>query len=355
MSTIDQGARLRRLVITTAVCGLLLGAVPVAAITAPSAATVLDLPYGEATGQVGFLPAGALDPSSHPLGPAHFQMTEDGSIWVLDTVNARILEFRGGEQVSSISADVFQRFPDLFGVTRSAVFLAKQGRRDDMPAGFLWRYDRAEQTSRVIDLDLPDGRRFLPMRTLPLGSSGSGLLICGSTYPNLKDAAIAIDEKGSISSVSEGDCGATPYMAAADGTVWRVILDGEQLEAATPVVAQRWSASERRWTSAFSALLPRRPELSSQRQNARIVSLGVDARDRIAVALFEGKNPGSVRFLRLSTSGELLAAITMEELGKQPSPVYDFFPSEAFQLLSDGSILTRYATADRYCILQITF
>ena len=345
-------------------------AAPRATAAAPSVSTLLDLSYGDGRDEVGALEAHELDPSSPPLSPAMCRMMQDGTIWVLDTVNARILEFRGGQQVACISTASFQKIPHYFGVTRSAVFLAKQGRRDDMPAGFLWRYDRADQTSRVIDLDLPDGRRFSPMSVAPLGSSGTQLLVCGSTYPDLKDAAVAIDEGGSISFVREGEHGSIPFMAAADGTVWQMISAAEQQENSVPVLVEQWQPVDgswpvlieqwqpldRSWTSVCSTSLPGRQLPSADAAHILLMPLGVDEQQRITVALYEGR-PSSLRFIRVSPSGEILAAVGLEDFGfVDPQPPGRPVPRPApIQLLPDGSILAQYASPDRYRIIRITF
>jgi hypothetical protein len=333
---------------------------------APSLSVLLELPYGDGPGQVGVLEKGALHPGSLAVFPAMCQMTGDGSIWVLDTVNARVLEFRDGKQVSYISTASFHKRPHYFGVTRSALFLAKQGRRDDMPAGFLWRYDRADQTCRVVNLDLPDGRRFSPMKVTPLGSAGTQLLIWGGTYPDLKDAAVAIDEEGSISLVSEREHGPTPFMAAADGTIWQMIPAREhQGESAAvlveqwqpvdgrwPVLIKQWQPAKGSWTSVCSTSLPARQLPAAEAAHVGLTPLGVDEQQRITVALYEGR-PSSLRFIRLSPSGEILAAVGLQDFGfvdplavHQPGPV---------QLLPDGSILAQYATPERYQILRISF
>jgi hypothetical protein len=337
---------------------------------APGMSMLLELSYGDGPAQVGALEAGELDPGSWPVSPAMCQMTGDASIWVLDSANARVLEFRGGEQVGCISTASFQRIPDDFGVTPSAVFLAKQGARDDMPAGFLWRYDRADQTSRVIDLELPDGRRFLPMRVAPLGSAGTQLLMCGSTYPDLKHAAVAIDEQGSITLVSEGEHGSIPFMAAADGSVWQIISareDGAEsvpvlveqwrpVDGSWPVLLEQWQPADSSWTSVCSTSLPGRRLPSGEAERILLMPLGVDEQERITAAVYEGR-PSSLRFLRLSRSGEILAAVGLADFGfVDPQAPGRVVPRpEPVQLLPDGSILAQYASPERYSIIRLTF
>jgi len=320
----------------------------------PSVSTLLDVSYGKGPAQVGALRARELDPSSPPLCPAMFQMTHDGSLWVLDSVNARILEFRDGKQVACTAAGGPRKIPNLFGVTRRAVFVGGTERRDDMPAGLLWRYDRVRQTSEAVDLDLPEGRRFTPIGIVPLGSTESQLLIYGSSHPDNESAAVAIDEKGSIKSVCQSAGAVLQYMAAADGSIWRVSPGGEQQADHVPILIQRRQAADKVWESISSASIPRRPLLSAQRKQARLRPLGVDSEGRVAVALFEGR-PASVRFVRLSISGEILSAVTLEELGMAPAPLYSFFAAEHYQLLPDGSVLAQYATPERYRIIRVVF
>lgn len=343
--------QLRRVLVTSVallIAGILCS--PSASAATPVVGTVLEVPYGKGAGEVGALSAGELDPSSPPMCPAMFQMTQDGAIWVLDTVNARILEFRDGQQVASIDVSDFSEGPDYFGVTAGAVFVLKQAQRDDMPAGLVLRFDRLTSATATLSLDLPDGRRFLPLGVMPLGTSETQLIVHGSTWPDPHGATVAIGQDGKTVWVEENKTG----MPGADGAVWLLKRDGKETDSQLPVFIEKYDMVTEEWRSVASAILPKRPELAGQRGQALLLPLGVDASGVAAVVLFEG-SPLSPRVLRISTATGAVQALTLEDLGWDSAPLTRFFASEHYRLLPDGSILAQYATPQRYSIIRLTF
>ena len=65
------------------------------------------------------------------------------------------------------------------------------------------------------------------------------------------------------------------------------------------------------WISVCSTSLPARQlPVAELAAHVGLIPLGVDERQRIAVALYEGR-PSSLRFIRLSPSGEVLAATAL--------------------------------------------
>jgi hypothetical protein len=334
--------------------GLLVATSAGDALAVPRVEVVLSLSYGSGPGQVGATKSGEPVPEAFPQCPEMFWMTQDGLIWVLDTVNSRLLAFRDGKQSIEISTREVEKRPRFFGVTRGAVFLV-QGVNVDGPKCRLVRIDRASLQTSTGDLRLPDGRRFLPQKVMPLGQADEMLLISGCTYPSEEGGSVVVDSDGKLVSVQldGGHTYGSNHMPAADGGVWRMArLDlDEQTE--VPVTLERYGAETEAWTMAFSGAFPRRPELSAQRKRAMSTPLGIDTAGAAVVVLFEGR-PLSPRFLRLSPSGEA-AAVTLEELGMDSAPLGTFFPSQHFQLLPDGSILAQYTTPDQYRIIQLTF
>jgi len=269
--------------------------------TAPSVSVVLDLPYGNGSGEVGALKAGELDPSSPPMCAAMFQMTSDGRIWILDTVNGRILELADGKEVRSIDVSHFVKYPDYFGVTTSAVYVVAGKRRDDMPGAVLLRYDRERASSTTIDLDLPDGRRFSPLHVSPLGRDDAKLLLSGRTWPDSKMVTLVLDNQGKVSRVLH-DTDLFSLLPAPDGTVWGLHrADAEESDVALPLTVRQYEEGTETWRSIGTVILPKRAELAPQRPKAKLRALGLDSQDTAVVKLSEG-SPLQPRFVRFRTS-----------------------------------------------------
>lgn len=324
-----------------------------ASASVPSASYALVLPYGEGAGQVGVVSSGERDPNEPPLCPAMFQMARDGTLWVLDSINSRILAFNQGVQTRSTSLCDFAKTPQLFGVTRSAVLAFRQTKRNEMPAGSMFRFDLATQTEITLDLDLPDGRRSCPVAVSPLGAENARLLVSGKTWPDNKTVSVLLNEYGDVISVLE-DTGGFSLLPAADGSIWGLQGAGAETEAALPVTAKKYDLPRSTWQEVSSMVLPKRPELAAQRSEARLHSLGVDSRGIAAAVLFKGK-PGQPRFVRFPVSGGPPLAFTLEDIGLDSAPLTKHFANECYQLLPDGSILAQYAAPQRYQVLRISF
>ena len=319
----------------------------------PSASYALVLPYGAGTRAVGMVSSGERDPSEPPLCPAMFQMAHDGTLWVLDSINARILGFNEGVQTRSVSLTDFAKGPQLFGVTRSAVLAFRQSRRNDMPAGAMLRFDLATQTETTVDLDLPDGTPFSPWGVSPLGGENARLLVSGTTSPHNRTVSLVLDERGNVTGVMEDTSGFS-LLPGADGSVWGLQRADTETEAALPVTLKKYDFLRSAWQDVCSITLPKRAELAAQRAKVRLRSLGVDSRGIAAVVLFEGR-PGQPRFVRFPVPGGPAVAFTLEDLGLDSAPLTKHFANECYQLLPDGTILAQYATPERYQILRISF
>ncbi|MCJ7752566.1 MAG: hypothetical protein MUQ65_16000 [Armatimonadetes bacterium] len=283
-----------------------------------------------------------------------FQMAEDGSIWVLDSVNSRVIQFTNGKQVQSIDVSGFSRRPDYFGITTAAVFVFKQGQRDDMPSTVLLRYDRERASSTTIDLDLPDGRRFSPLHVSPLGRDNARLLLSGRTWPDSKMVTLVLDNQGEVSRVLH-DTDLFSLLPAPDGTVWEVHRsDAEESDTALPLTLRQYDEGTKAWRSMGTAILPKRAELAAQRPKAKLRALGLDSHGTAIVKLSEG-SPLQPRFMRISSTSGEVQAFTLEDLGFDSAPLTRFFASEYYQVLPGGSILAQYANSERYRILRISF
>jgi len=356
MRTVNSRTRpgVQAVIVLCAAVAVLLAPSGPAAFALPRVEVVLSLPYGSGPGQVGATKAGDPVPEATPECPAMFWMTQQGIIWVLDSVNSRVLAFRDGKQIVEICTRDVEKLPQLFGVTRGAVFVV-QIVNVNGPECRLVRYDPAGHQSTSSDLRLPDGRPFLPMKVMPLGREDETVLISGRTHPSEAGGSLVLDSDGKIVSVQveEGPSYGSTHMPAADGTVWRMVgLDLDE-ETEVPLTLERYDADTKAWTKVSSRALPRRPQLWAQRKQAFLAPLGVDADGAAAVVLSEG-TPLSPRFLRLGPSGEV-AALTLEDLGVDSAPLGTFFAPQHFQLLPDGSILAQYASPERYQVTRLVF
>jgi len=63
----------------------------------PRVEVVLDVAYGSGRAEVGVARSGNDCDCWVPVWPAMFQMTAYETLWVLDTVNSRVLAFRDGK------------------------------------------------------------------------------------------------------------------------------------------------------------------------------------------------------------------------------------------------------------------
>lgn len=320
----------------------------------PRAEVILDLPYGTGTGSVGATTAGQPVPSSPPYCPEMFQMTRDGTLWVLDTVNSRVLAFKDGEQSAEISTLAINKRPSLFGVTRDAVWVKKTTNlKDKGPMFSLLRCDRSSMEWKTIKLEMPDGVQFDPLEIMPLGTAETALLINGMQYManipgSIVNASMVLDQERNVVRVLQGG-GSIP---AADGSIWRFRSIDSSLPAELPFVLDKYNGQSNQWETVIDGALPRRAELSQLREKALTRPLGIDEQGRALVILYEGK-PLSQRFIRIASSGVVTNILALEELGLDSAPLGKYFVPEHYQLLPDGSVLAQYATPERYRIMRI--
>jgi hypothetical protein len=312
---------------------------------AATAVVVLDLPYGTGAASVGMTAADA-ETGTPPACPSMFQQTADGALWVLDTVNSRVLAFQNGKQVRAFSTAGEVARPELFGVTRSAAWVVK-------PAGGLVRYTRETGVPRAVDLALPEDRTLKPLWVRPLGSDESALLLYGSIWPGGQFASVVVDDSGEVQSV-RADQEALGHMPASDGTVHRFRVTDGTAPGELAFTLDGYDASAKTWSTKAAGALPRQVEKSAARAQAIPWPVGIDASGNTAIVLHEGR-PLSVRFLRLASSGQVVGDVTPEAAGLDPAPLTRYFPSEYYQALPDGSVLAAYASPERYQVVRLTF
>jgi len=309
---------------------------------------VLDLPYGSGSGSVGATKAGETGPGAPPKCPEMFQMTEDGTLWVLDTVNSRILAFSGGKQVMDLSTADLKKSPRLFGVTRNAIWVKNTVNVGSAPVFYLLRYDRETLECKAVNLRAADGTQFDPLRIIPLGTDETTLLINAVQSSDSSQTSIVLNQEGaSAQSQPDGDS-----IPGADGSVWRLKPLDDARPADFPFTIDRYDIEKKTSQPMIQGVLPRRTALSQQRENALVRALGIDGSGRAVAVLYEGR-PLSPRFFQIVASGEVLNAVTLEDLGFDSAPLGKYFATEHYQLLRDGSVLAQYATPDRYRIIRI--
>ncbi|HUV03858.1 MAG TPA: hypothetical protein VMX94_01985 [Armatimonadota bacterium] len=322
----------------------------------PRVDVVLDLPYGSGSGSVGATKVGEPDTSAPPYCPEMFQMTSDGTLWVLDTVNSRVLAFKDGKQSAEISTLELKKRPSLFGVTRDAVWIKKAANlKEKGPVFSLLRYDRISLAWETVKLELPGGAQLDPLRIMPLGAQETALLITGMQYPadipgSAVNASIVLDQKGNVVAVQQDGTS----IPAADASVWRFRATDTTLPAELPFVLDKYNSQSEKWETVAQGALPRRAELSRLREKALTLPVGMDEQGRAVVILFEGK-PLSQRFIRIAPSGAVANAVTLEELGYDSAPLGKYFAASHYQVLPDGSVLAQYANPERYRIIRIYF
>lgn len=327
----------------------------------PQVTVVLDVPYGSESESVGKIDLG--DPalgSGPPMCPQMFQMTNDGMLWVLDTVNSRVLAFKDGKQVDEVSTSEIKRWPNLFGVTKTAIWIKKTTRHPGTTSRFsLLRYDRADKKWRDVVLQLPDGLQLDPLRISTKGLNDTSLLLFGSLdygaksrsldTPESTYASIVINDDGKITRVDKGDI----VLPSADDDAWVLSVD-DNPKPTIPYTLKKYDPKAQTWNSILEDALPRRPELSGARKEAIVHPIALDSQLRIALVVSEGI-PLSQRFMRISITGNVLSATTLEDLGWESGPLSMYPTTANYQLLPDGSILAHYANKDRYRIIRITF
>ena len=313
----------------------------------PRAEFVLDLPYGTGQGCVGSTRAHEPDKSAPPMCPEMFQMTADGTLWVLDTVNSRVLSFKDGSQTAEISTLGFRKSPALFGVTGGAVFVARTA-GDNGPVGLLLRCARGSSARETVRLELADGTRFLPLRVMPLGAEGNALLLNGTRTSPEAGASAVVDDSGSVTRLVQDD----RCIPAPDGSVWRLRAIEDSQPSEVTFALEKYNTQTQVWDIRAQGSLPRRAELYAQRKRPNLRPIGVDQEGGAVAVLLEGK-PLSPRFIRVTPTGAVAAAVTLEDLGFDSKPLTRHFATEHYQLLADGSVLAQYATPERYRIIRI--
>ncbi len=317
---------------------------------------VLDLPYGSGRGEVGATRPGNDCDCWVPVWPAMFQMTPDGTLWVLDTVNSRVLAFRDGEQTAELSTLPQEKWPRLFGVTRDAIWIEHTVTRtkEHGPQFVLLRYDRRSAAWDTVSLKLPSGPQLSLSSISPLGRNDTSLLLTGVPYLGASygygtSAAAVMDQSGDLAVIDRQSAVVCP---AADGSLWRCKQVGSTQPAHVAVAVYRYDPARRTWEGVRRLNLPRRQELYEQRKSALAGLLGLDEQGRFIFSLSEGK-PSSRRYFVVSPSGSVAKSVTFEEL-KSASPELRAYSSWShLQFLPDGSILAQYASPERYRILRM--
>lgn len=352
------------LVVFLMVCGslsakLALCAAADGATTQSRVEVVLDLPYGSGSGSVGKVELG--DPrlgSGPPVVPRMFQMTTDGTLWVLDTVNSRVLAFKDSIQVVEVSTLGFQKWPSVFGVTRDAIWVANTVNvKGKGPVFSLYHYDQSGSTWETRNLEVQNGAQFYPLKIRPFGTDDT-LLIDGSLYgggtssepQGATYASIVLNGEGTIVQFLLGEW-PIPGM---EGSVWRFEVLDDMMPSEIPFSLTKYNAVSKEWNTPVTGRLPRQPELSVPLKEASVHPIGLDKQGRLVVVVSEGILYPQ-RFIQALPTGEVVKALTLEDLGFRSRTLSEYPYTVKYQLLPDGSILAQYASADRYRIIRIFF
>lgn len=321
--------------------------------------TVLDIPYGSQQGEVGVKLADEYGPGSPPACPEAFQVTQDGVVWVLDTVNSRVLSFRNGKQESGISTVGVADRPMAFGIVRDALFVVKRPSRLEPVGAKLMRYDFADRRWSGVSLRTADGRTLSPEFIRPIGNDDSALLVSGTVRPGEEEGtsgAVVLDQDGNILTEVAPSNGVPPtYVPGADGAVRRVPRIKQQQPTQVPVTVESWGNDTKSWTETLAMSLPLSPELSTIEGALSVFRpCGVDSSGRLVATLSEGR-PLFPRFVQIAPTGEVLHFLSPAALGLDPSPLSMNFPAQHYQMAPDGSLLAQYATKDRYKVIKVCF
>lgn len=308
---------------------------------------VLDLPYGTGFGAVGK----KITQHFPPLCPAMFQMMPDGTIWVLDTVNSRVLAFKNGRQIRRISTAKHRLGPRIFGVTGNSVFVQSYGKPSNGPVFLLLDYDaKSGALRRSIRMKIRNGVQLDPLEIQPLGGSPAKLLISGSPSPSYaaEFTSAIYNDKGVIERVIPRD----GLISMADGGIAKFEITDQSYPNVLPFTVSKYDIKTGGWKNIIDGVIPRREDLYAQRHEITYDALGIDRYGRLALVLYEGRPPCSPIFMWITPSGEVLRSATLEDLGWDSSTL-SMFESDHFQLASNGDILIQYTDQKRYRILSI--
>jgi len=286
------------------------------------------------------------------MAPQAFQYTSDGTLWILDSLNNRVVAFRGGTLAETISTERLVYRPRLFAVSGAYLYLAdgaEWGTR-------LYRWDEGRY-GWMGGLTDPNGDRLFTTRMHGLWDGK--VLLTGTAHPwELSDEtqpasqffAAVLDPTGvrvAYYKPTEGAAVADPQ-----GRIYfaRALADQEADRLPMRVLAERGDGS---WYTVHSFVLPRNPELAAQRPRAIRIPLGFDLEGNFYVALEEGRSLRTT-FFRVDPQGQVTASATTEQLGIDDTGISELFDCEGYQVLADGSILAMYPVREEFRICKIT-
>lgn len=323
-------------------------------ITEPQSEILLDLSYGSGDNEVGKTCAGEIDASSPAECPAMFQMTPDGAIWILDTVNSRVVKYENSKQVKAISTEVIQKWSAVFGISADTLWIKAIADKENQKWGLVsLNIDNFKQNNIVLKLS--DISYLDPLKITPLNTIQSQIIAYGT--------AVSTDGKNSTESMilnHEGEIisryADKNVFAGMDGSIWSFEITNSKLRNEAPFVISKYNDEEGVWETTANGSLPRQSQLYEQKKSIISNVLGMDNKGNITIALYEGK-PLSLRFIRISDKGEIQNIVNLSDIGLDQEIIGGkyFAPSEHYQLLPDGSILAKYATLERFKIVKITF
>lgn len=271
----------------------------------PGFEVILDLPYGSGPGEVG--KSVGESPGPPPVSPELFQMRPDGTIWVLDTMNSRVLAFKDGKQVNEIATP--SKYPSLLGVTTNSMWIRYRGYA-------LSRYDFKTSKWETIPLKLPSGEEVGPLEIRPIGAEQTAVLVTGMVYLGvsgpLSTVTLMLDQNGKLIRILQSDS-----IPGADGAIWRFKPTNLEKPDAVPFVLEKYHSQDKTWKTVGQGALPRRKEVSRKRRTEDVEALGVDTQGRVAVVFGEGNYTtqfaskiDSIRLMRISSRGTVLDSIT---------------------------------------------
>jgi hypothetical protein len=179
---------------------------------------------------------------------------------------------------------------------------------------------------------------------------GEGLIvdIIGKQFQGNSFASVVINADGQVTAIIP-DVSSIP---GNDGSIWRFRVLDNTIEGELPFAIDKYDFEKNNWQFNTQGSITRRANLYKQNKEAFIRPIGVDQYGRMTIKISEGF-PLSPRFIRIGNNGKIESDIRFEDFNFDPKPLTWYFPSECYQLLTDGSILALYASPDRFKIIRI--
>ncbi len=313
---------------------------------------VLAVPWGDQAGQVGRqnFPEAAYD-----LFPTDFCRAPDGTLWVCDGINNRLVGFRpdpNGEKPAELVAQVPLEHPTHVAASKEGLFIVDWP-REAQPEGplqcSLWHYADGQLQQKATFQDPLVGYLAGQLVALP----GGEVLALGDLLHRVKPA-------GEVQEIPL-ETAAMATAVGPSGLVYQIEKWEREEEILTGRV-KRWTLdSEEQEPTRFEVVWPydtgpeMDPEwLQDHPSGARLI--GADSAGRLYCALYERLQGGSPRLTlaRFSPEGELLDRGYFQPPGMDLRDVWKRCPEEVWRVTAEGQLLVALPTDQEYLLLEVT-